>query len=96
MEIDGSPAANAAAAVSVPRIQMEEMVRINFLDKSVVVNTYFSKTPIIGEVVETTDNSITIAPTLSNSGTDYHKSNFDKENTYYFPSNAIISLKEFE
>ena len=33
----------------------------DFLDKSVVVNTYFSKTPIIGEVVETTDNSITIA-----------------------------------
>ena len=68
----------------------------DFLDKSVVVNTYFSKTPIIGEVVETTDNSITIAPTLSNSGTDYHKSNFDKENTYYLPSNAILSLKEFE
>ncbi|WP_455538391.1 hypothetical protein [Terrisporobacter sp.] len=68
----------------------------DFLQKPVVVNTYFSKTPIIGEVIGTTDNSITIAPTLSNSGSDYLKSNFDKENTYYFPNNSIISLREFK
>ena len=40
------------------------------------------------------ENSITVAPTISNSGTDYLKSNFDMENTYYFPNNAILSIKE--
>lgn len=66
----------------------------NFLQKPVEVNTYLSSVPIVGEIVDSDDNSITIAPTLSNSGSDYHKSNYDKENTYYLPNNSIISLKE--
>ena len=66
----------------------------NFLKKSVEVNTYLSSAPIYGEVIHSDENSITIAPTLSNSGSDYHKSHFDKENTYYLPNNSIISLKE--
>lgn len=65
-----------------------------FLQKPVEVNTYLSSMPIVGEVIDSDENSITIAPTLSNSGSDYHKSNFDKENTYYLPNNSIISLKE--
>lgn len=66
----------------------------NFLQKPVEVNTYLSSVPIVGEIVDSDDNSITIAPTLSNSGSDYHKSNYDKENTYYLPNNSIISFKE--
>lgn len=66
----------------------------NFLKKPVEVNTYLSSTPIYGEVIHSDENSITIAPTLSNSGSDHYKSNFDKENTYYLPNNSIISLKE--
>ncbi|MCC3863022.1 hypothetical protein K0040_01670 [Terrisporobacter petrolearius] len=66
----------------------------DFLQKPVEVNTYLSSVPIVGEIVDSDDNSITIAPTLSNSGSDYHKSNYDKENTYYLPNNSIISLKE--
>ncbi len=67
----------------------------NFSQKSVVVNTYLSSSPIIGEIIESDENSITIAPTLSNLGSDYYRSNFDKDNTYYLPNNSIISLKEF-
>ena len=44
--------------------------------------------------IDVNENSITVAPTISNSGTDYLKSNFDMENTYYFPNNAILSIKE--
>ncbi len=66
----------------------------NFLQKPVEVNTYLSSSPIIGEVIDSDENSITIAPTFSNSGSDYHKSNYDKENTYYLPNSSIISLKE--
>ena len=65
-----------------------------FLQKPVEVNTYLSSTPIVGEIVHSDENSITIAPTFSNSGTDYFKNNFNKENTYYLPNNSIISLKE--
>lgn len=66
----------------------------DFLQKPVEVNTYFSSTPIFGEVVDSDENSITIAPTSSNLESDYRKSNFDKENTYYLPNSSIISLKE--
>lgn len=66
----------------------------DFIKKPVEVNTYFSSTPIIGEIVDSDENSITVAPTLSNSGSDYNRSNFDKENTYYLPNTSIISLKE--
>ena len=65
----------------------------DFFKKTVEVNTYLSYRPIYGEVVYSDENSITIAPTFSNSGSDYYKSNFDKENTYYLPNNSIISLK---
>ncbi len=65
-----------------------------YLQKPVEVNTFFSTSPIIGEVIKTTENSITIAPTFSNSGSDYDRSIFDKDNTYYLPSNSIISIKE--
>ena len=66
----------------------------DFLQKPVEVNTYLSSIPIVGEIVNSDENSITIAPTLSNSGSDYYRSNFDKENTYYLPNSSIISLKE--
>lgn len=66
----------------------------NFLQKPVEVNTYLSSVPIVGEIIDSDENSITIAPTLSNSGSDHHRSNYDKENTYYLPNNSIISLKE--
>lgn len=66
----------------------------DFLQKPVEVNTYFSSQPIVGEVIDSDENSITIAPTLSNCGSDNYKSNFDKENTYYLPNSSIISLKE--
>lgn len=66
----------------------------NFLQKPVEINTLFSKEPIIGEVIEATDNSITVAPTLSITGTDYYNSNIDRENTYYLPNNSILSMKE--
>lgn len=66
----------------------------DFLQKPVEVNTYLSSTPIVGEIISSDENSITIAPTFSNSGSDYYKSNFDMENTYYLPNNSIISLKE--
>lgn len=66
----------------------------NFLQKPVEVNTYLSTTPIVGEIIASDENSITIAPTLSNSGSDYYRSNFDKDNTYYLPNSSIISLKE--
>ena len=44
--------------------------------------------------IETTENYITLAPTLSNLGNDSHKSNVDKDNTYYLPNSSIISMKE--
>lgn len=66
----------------------------DFLQKPVEVNTYLSSMPIVGEVIDSDENSITIAPTLSNSGSDSYKSNIDKDNTYYLPNNSIISLKE--
>lgn len=66
----------------------------NFMQKPVEINTYLSSTPIVGEIIDSDENSITIAPALSNLGSDYHRSNLDKENTYYLPSSSIISLKE--
>ena len=66
----------------------------DFLSKPVEVNNLFSTTPIRGEVIETTENYITLAPTLSNLGNDSHKSNVDKDNTYYLPNSSIISMKE--
>lgn len=66
----------------------------NFLQKPVEINTLFSTEPIIGQVVEATDNSITVAPTLSITGTDYYNSNIDRENTYYLPNSSILSMKE--
>ena len=59
----------------------------NFISKPVEVNTMFSSKPIRGEVIEATENSITLAPALSNMGTDdYNFDNFDKNNTYYLPN----------
>ena len=66
----------------------------NYLQKPVEISTLFSSTPIRGEIIDVNENSITVAPTISNSGTDSLKSNFDMENTYYFPNNAILSIKE--
>lgn len=66
----------------------------NYLQKPVEINTLLSSTPILGEVIEADDNSITIAPNLSNSGSDYYRSTTDKENTYYVPHNSILSMKE--
>lgn len=66
----------------------------NFLKKPVEINTLFSTEPIIGEVIEATDNSITVAPALSITGSDYYNSNIDRENTYYLPNNSILSMKE--
>lgn len=66
----------------------------NFLQKPVEVNTYLSSIPIVGEIINSDENSITIAPSLSNLGSDHYNSNFDKENTYYLPNSSIISLKE--
>ncbi|WP_297136513.1 hypothetical protein [Terrisporobacter sp.] len=66
----------------------------NFLQKPVEINTVFSTNPIIGEVIETTDDSITVAPVLSVTGSDYYNSNIDRENTYYLPNSSILSMKE--
>lgn len=66
----------------------------DFLQKPVEINTMFSSIPIVGEVIEATPNSITVAPTLSNLGSDYHRSNVDKDNTYYLPNSSIVSMKE--
>lgn len=66
----------------------------SYLRKPVEINTLLSSTPIVGEVIEADDNSITIAPNLSNSGSDYYRGATDKENTYYVPHNSILSMKE--
>lgn len=66
----------------------------NYLQKPVEINTLLSSTPIVGEVIEADDNSITIAPNLSNSGSDHYRGSTDKENTYYVPHNSILSMKE--
>ena len=65
-----------------------------YMQKPVVVNTFLISTPIMGEVIDADENSITIAPTFSNSGSDYHRCKFDIDNTYYLPTNSIISVKE--
>lgn len=68
----------------------------NYLEKTVEINTLFSHTPIMGEIIGVDENSITLAPTFSNSGTDHLRGNFDTENTYYFPNNSILSMKEIQ
>lgn len=66
---------------------------LGFLGKSVVIDTYLSSKPVMGLVIEADMYSLTVAPNFSNSGSDYIKSNFDIENTYYLPNNSIISIK---
>ena len=66
----------------------------DYLQKPVEITTLFSSIPVRGEIIEVKENSITVAPAFSNSGTDYFKNNFDMDNTYYFPTNSILSVKE--
>ena len=63
----------------------------NLLKKYVRVKTYLSMEPIFGEILEATDNTITIVPEYIGS---FENVNYDKLITYLLPKNSLIEIKE--
>ena len=63
----------------------------NLLKKYVRVKTYLSMEPIFGEILEATDNTITIVPEYIGS---FENVNYDKLITYLPPKNSLIEIKE--
>ena len=63
----------------------------NLLKKYVRVKTYLSMEPIFGEILEATDNTITIVPEYIGS---FENANYDKLITYLLPKNSLIEIKE--
>lgn len=63
----------------------------NLLKKYVRVKTYLSMEPIFGEILEATDNTITIVPEYIGS---FENVNYDKLITYLLTKNSLIEIKE--
>lgn len=63
----------------------------NLLKKYVRVKTYLSMEPIFGEILEATDNTITIVPEYIGS---FENVNYDKLIIYLLPKNSLIEIKE--
>lgn len=63
----------------------------SLLKKYVRVKTYLSMRPIFGEILESTENTITVVPEYIESFEDV---NYDKLITYLLPKNSIIEVKE--
>ena len=63
----------------------------NLLKKYVRVKTYLSMEPIFGDILEATDNTITIVPEYIGS---FENVNYDKLITYLLPKNSLIEIKE--
>ena len=61
------------------------------LRKYVRVKTYLSMRPIFGEILESTEDSITLVPEYIESFEDV---NYDKLITYLIPKNSLIEVKE--
>ena len=61
------------------------------LKKYVRVKTYLSMKPIFGEILESTESTITVVPEYIESFEDI---NYDKLITYLLPKSSLIEVKE--
>ena len=62
----------------------------DLVKKYVKVKTYLSTRPLYGEILESTENTITLVPQYIGS---FDKVNYDKLQTYLLPKNSIINIE---